>query len=59
MQKHAILIRATNWKNRKLWYTFQTLFAQRRGFAHPTFYMKMNHFNIVFHMIRDQWQQFQ
>ena len=48
MLKRLIQLRATNWQlplsyqihrfqNRNLWYTFQTLFAQRRGLAHPYF----------------------
>ena len=46
MRNCFILIRATNWQssflyqlrrfeNRNLWYTFQTLFALKRGPTHP------------------------
>ena len=48
MRKCFVLIRATNWKlsclyqlrrfqNRNLWYTVQTLFARKQGFAKSYF----------------------
>ena len=37
---------------------FPMLFGLKRGLLHPTFYKKMNHFLIVFHMTWDKWQRF-
>lgn len=37
-------------QNRNFWNTSQTLFF--------TFYMKMNYFNIFFHMTSDKWERF-
>ena len=48
MRKRFMLIRTTNWQlsflyqlrrfqNRNLWYTFQTLFEEKLGVAHPYF----------------------
>ena len=48
MPKGLMLIRVNNWQllflyqlrhfpNRNLWYTFQTLFALKRGLVHPYF----------------------
>ena len=48
MRKRPMLTRAANWQlqflnqhdhfqNRNLWYTFQMLFARKRGLAHPYF----------------------
>ena len=65
MRKHLMLIRATNWhmpflyhiyqlrrfQNINLWYTFQMLFASKRGLGNTsTLYNKMNLFNIVLNM---------
>ena len=40
-------------QNINLWYTFETLLAQKRGLGHSYFYMKINHFNTVFYMTWD------
>ena len=45
-------------ENLNLWYTFQLYLNENEAMHTPTFYMKMNHFNIVFHKKRDKWQRF-
>ena len=70
MKRRSILIRAANWQsfflyqfrcswNRNLGYNFQTLFARKRVLAHPYFFMKINHFDIVFDMTWEEWRLFQ
>lgn len=63
-----LTLRATNWsfllylrrfQNINLWQTFQTLFARKEGLTFPPLlflYMKINHFNVVFHIIGEKWE---
>lgn len=44
------LYQLCRFQDKNLWYTFQALVARKRGLATSTFYMKMNLFNIAFHM---------
>ena len=65
-----MLIRATDWqlmflyqlrrfRNMSFWYFFQTFFHENKALHTANFLIKMNHFNIVFHMTWGKWQRFQ
>ena len=46
----VLLYQSRRFQNRNLGCNFQTLFSRKRGLENPTFYMKINHFDIVFYI---------
>ena len=47
-----------SFQNRNLGCNFQTLLHENEALHTPTFYMEINHLDIVFHITWEEWQRF-